>query len=115
MGGSEWGNSYWGDCRSNAVVKHQQDQAGYPTSGVSTTPHYERACFYATHGGRRDVGIVYVIDVGRCLSLGVTMFLVKAHALESSVPQDDEVILVAQDFGDLPQDIVVDTTKVRNR
>lgn len=63
-GRAEWGNAYWGECEANAVVEHQQHQEGYSTSGISTTPHLNRAIFYATHDGKYSYGYVYVIDEG---------------------------------------------------
>ena len=58
-GEAEWGNSYWGENSANAVIDHQKNQAGLPTSGVSTTPHIDRAIVYATHGGRYKDGFIF--------------------------------------------------------
>src|SRR4051812_39581296 len=61
-GRAEWGNAFWGENVENAVIEHQQHQAGYPTSGISTTPFLDRAKFYATGGGKLPHGYIYVVD-----------------------------------------------------
>ena len=76
-GRAEYGNSFWGKCAENAVVEHQLHQAGYPTSGVSTTPHLSRAIFYATQDGKYPNGFVYVIDESQCQIHNVTIHIVK--------------------------------------
>jgi hypothetical protein len=111
-GRSEWGNCYWGECEANAVVEHQQHQAGYPTSGISTTPHLARAIYYATHGGKYSFGYVYIIDEGLCQIHEVTIYKVTDHVPSPSIPEDDEVILVAHDFGVIPCALVIEIRKV---
>lgn len=111
-GRAEWGNSFWGECEANAVVEHQQHQAGYPTSGVSTTPHLNRAIFYATHGGKYSYGFVYVIDETLCQIHNVTIYVVKDIVPSPSIPEDDEIILVAHDFGMLPRALVIEIKNV---
>lgn len=47
-----------GENEVNAVLRHQIDPpAGFPTAGVSTTPHSDRAEYYATYGrtGSQDM------------------------------------------------------------
>jgi hypothetical protein len=111
-GRAEWGNSYWGECEENAVVEHQQHQAGYPTSGISTTPHLERAIYYATKDGKYSFGYVYVIDETKCQSHKVSVYEVKDIVPIPSVPEDDEVVLVASDFGELPRELIIEIKKV---
>ena len=112
-GKSEWGNSYWGANAKNAVVEHQRNQAGFPTSGVSTTTSPERAAFYATHGGKHAKGHVYVIDRSRLKEHGVTEFVVSAIVPRPSVPQDEEVILVARDNGPIPRELVLEVRDIQ--
>lgn len=109
---AEWGNAFWGESPGNAVIEHQQHQAGFPTSGVSTTPHLERAIFYATHGGKYCRAFVYVIDRSQCGALGVSEFIVNDVVPLPSVAEDDEVILVAGDFGPLPGALIVEVREV---
>jgi hypothetical protein len=111
FGQDEWGNCYWGDSPLNAVVEHQRHQVGYPTSGVSTTPHFERAHFYATRGGELLAGFIYVIDTKLCTYHDVTLYVVNDVVPQPSVVVDDEVILVAKDFGVIPSAVIVDVIR----
>lgn len=111
FGRDEWNNCFWGDSSLNAVVEHQRHQAGYPTSGVSTTLHLERARFYATRGGEFLAGYIYVIDRNLCHSCGVTLYVVNDIVPQPSIVEDDEVILVAQDFGVIPFGVVIDVVR----
>ena len=106
FGRAEWGNAFGGENVENAVIEHQQHQAGYSTSGVSTTPILERAKFYATNGGKYPRGYVYVINAGVLKHFGVTAYVVREIVPMPSIPEDEEVILVAQDFGPLPKQII---------
>ncbi len=101
----------YGSSQTNAVIRHQLNQEGFPTSGVSTTPLLERARFYATGGGN-NTGYVYKIDRSILQLHDVKEFVVSNFAAYPSVPEDQEVILVAPDFGILPEAIVVDVFDV---
>ena len=109
---AQWDNAYWGESEQNAVIEHQQHQAGYPTSGISTTPHFARATFYATHGGKYSTGYIYVIDRSQCESLGVSVYVVNEIVPFPSVVHDDEVVLVAKDFGALPRSLIIEVRKI---
>lgn len=100
-----------GSSETNAVIRHQLNQEGFPTSGVSTTPHFERAKFYATHNGKRT-GYVYKIDRSLLAGHNVREFVVSEFAKRPSIPEDEEVILGASDFGPLPEEIVVQVIPV---
>jgi hypothetical protein len=106
FGKAEYGNSFWGCNEKNAVVEHQLHQAGYATSGISTTPHFKRAMIYASHEGKFTKGYVYEIDTDYCEKLGISVYVVSEIVPSPSIPEDDEVILVAKDFGELPIKIV---------
>ena len=97
----------------NAVIRHQLGQAGFPTSGVSTTPHFERARFYATGGGLHAAGYVNKIDRELLAANGVYEFIIAEYATNPSVPEDDEVILVASGHRELPAVIVVEVISVQ--
>lgn len=105
-GRSEYGNSYYGNNEQNAVVEHQLHQAGYATSGISTTPNIERAKFYATRGGKWESYFVYEIDTADCERLEVQIFVVSSFVPSPEIPVDEEVILVAKEFGELPKEII---------
>lgn len=112
FGRDEWGNCFWGDSPLNAVVEHQRHQAGYPTSGVSFTPHLERAYFYATCGGKHQNGYIYTVKPHICHTHSVQLFVVNDIVPQPSVIHDDEVILVASDFGTLPSEIIINVIRI---
>jgi len=102
-----------GESDVNAVLRHQIDQhAGFPTAGVSTTPFYDRAEHYATHGHSGQPGYVLKIDCELLSHYGVRTYRVRGVVPAPSIPEDDEVILVAEDGGSLPAAIVVQRTEV---
>lgn len=113
-----WGNSYWGDAsvwggsERNAVILHQRDSSKYPSSGISTTPVFETAVNYATHNGKYGSGYVYMIDTNLLQTSGVTAYPVDQHAVKPRIPSDQEVILVAGQFGALPEEIIVQVIEV---
>lgn len=111
-GHSEWGNAFCGENSANAVIEQQLHQAGYATSGISTTPHIERAKFYATHGGTLNAGYVYVIDRSLCQKYSVSVYEVATIVPHPSIPEDEEVVLVAKEYGCLPKEIVVEIQEI---
>ncbi len=102
----------FGESDRNAVIMHQRNSSKHPTSGISTTPIYENAVRYATHDGKHESGYVYKIDSTLLEAHGVTAYFVDQHAVKPQIPEDQEVILVARDFGELPDEIIVDVKEV---
>ena len=102
----------YGESERNAVIMHQQNSSEYPTSGVSTTPIFENAVRYATHDGRYSSGVVYKIDISLLAQYAVTAYPVSEHATKPAIPGDEEIILVASDFGVLPDGVIVDVVEV---
>lgn len=102
----------YGSSETNAVIRHQLNQEGFPTSGVSTTPFFERARYYAL-GKDTSTGYVYKIDRSLLQQHGVSEFVVSSFAKFPSVPEDHEVILVSSDFGELPSEIIIEVIAVR--
>jgi alanyl-tRNA synthetase len=102
----------YGNTDANAVQKHQLNQAGFPTPGISTTPIYDRAAFYATAGGQHQTGYVYKINRQALRRHGVQEFVVNEFTTTSSVPEDQEVILVVSSGGGLPDAVVTETIKI---
>jgi len=90
----------------NATLRHQLRQEGYPTSGISTTPSFDRARFYATRGGT-VAGYIYTIDRSLFDQHGIRVFVVADIVPHPSVPEDQEVVLVAGDGGKLPPEVIV--------
>jgi hypothetical protein len=102
----------YGASPTNAVIRHQLNQESFPTSGVSTTPHLDRAKLYARGRGGTESGVVYRIDRALLAIHGVTEYAVSEYAKQPSVPEDEEVILVGADSGPLPDAIVVEVVEV---
>ena len=109
--GSGW---TYGNTKANAVLKHQLNQAGFPTSGISTTPIYDRAAFYAIAGGRHQEGYVYKINRTALADHGVEEFVVADFTPAPSVPEDQEVILVVSSGGGLPGAVVAELIKIKS-
>lgn len=103
-----WGDVQWGITEGNAALRHQWQQTGLPTSGISTTPVINRAGYYARCGGRKSSGYVIVIDRRLLHHQGVPEYAVADYVRNSAVPADYEVVLVARDGGALPAAIVAD-------
>jgi hypothetical protein len=112
------GDHYWGDgstfgeSTANAVIQHQRDSSKNPTSGVSTTPSIENARQYAAHKGKYLSGYVYKIDTELLEKYEVSAYSVSEHAVAPAIPDDEEVILVAKDFGPLPNEIIIEVFEI---
>lgn len=104
----------YGSSQTNAVIRHQLNQEGFPTSGVSTTPKLERAKIYAQGPYGKEPGVVYRIDRISLDCHKVKQYVVAEYAKFPSVPEDEEVILVSADCDPLPADIVAEVIKVEN-
>ena len=100
-----------GSSVTNAIRRHELRQEGFPTAGLSTTPSFERARFYATRGGTQP-GYVLKIDRAALQQAGVTEYIVRDWVREPSAPEDHEVILVTADHGRLPAHVVVKIIEV---
>jgi hypothetical protein len=110
--GFKYGEITYGKSAKSAIVAHQKDSSAFPSSGVSTTPVFENAKAYALHKGKYKSGYVFKIDTERFESAGVTAWDVSKYAPTPAIPEDKEIILVAEDFGALPKDIVVEIIEV---
>ena len=95
-----------GERPEHAVRAQQWEREDrYPTSGVSTTPHRQRAEYYARH--HRTIAS---IAVDRLAASGIQMFRVSDHIDPSLIfaPEDDEVILVCPGAECFPREIIAD-------
>jgi hypothetical protein len=113
--GGDWyfgDGSVFGESQANAVIQHQRDSEKSPGPGVSTTPSFENAKMYATHAGKYASGYVFRIDTETLEGYEVSAYVVAEHATIPAIPSDEEVILVAKDFGALPIGIVVEIVEV---
>ena len=100
----------WSFC----VLTFFQCSGAFPTAGIATTPHFDRAKFYALGGQTHSVGFVYKLDRELFASNGVREFIVAQYTVHPAVPQDDDVILVASELGELPDGIIVEVLRVTN-
>ena len=101
-----------GESEQNAAINHQT--GGQSDAGISTTPIFERAKYYATHINESVTtdGYVYVIDRSKLDKFKVEQEIVSELVEFPRYPEDEEVILVAKDRGNLPIAIVVETREV---
>jgi hypothetical protein len=106
------GSATFGPSETNAVLRHELRQEGFPSSGISTTPFFERAEYYATSGGKRSIGHVLKFDRAVVLKHAIREYVVADWIPSPSAPEDNEVILVAQDCGPLPDFIVLEVINV---
>ena len=106
--GAYWDSGItWDSTEADAVIRHQFNQAGFPTSGISTTPHLERAALYARGKDGFSQGFVYKMARAELGQHGVREFVVANYARFPSVPEDDEIILVMPDLLQLPKELVL--------
>lgn len=103
-----------GDASINSVVFHQWRQLGLPTSGVSFTPFWERAKFYAFSGGRNLEGYIFKISVKKLIEASVLVYKVNDLVPHPAVPDDDEHILVARDCKEISEQVIVSVRKVQH-
>ena len=100
------------DSERKSLIGHQENSNVFKTSGVSFTPHYKRALYYAFHNNKFDEGYVIAVDRDRFIKYSITEFIVKEKAtkyyFDVKFPEDDEVILVHKDDGELPKGIITD-------
>lgn len=102
-----------GPSTQNAVLGHQLNSAIFHTSGISTTPIFERAKHYATNDdGRSSLGYVFKLDRKLFERFGIEEYIVSRWVEKPSKPEDDEVILVAQDLKELPVQVIVEIIEV---
>ena len=101
----------WDSTSTNAVIRHQLNQEGFPTSGISTTPHFERAVIYTRGRSGTSGGYVFKIDRTSLHHHGVTEFVVSQFCVPS-IPEDDEIVLVAPNMLHLPPAVVVEVIKI---
>ncbi|MDD5692190.1 MAG: hypothetical protein PHP10_03315 [Candidatus Omnitrophica bacterium] len=106
------GEGIIGDSKDNTIIGHQHDSSRFSSSGVSTTPFFERAKIYATFNGKRKNGFVYKIDRILLTENGVVEYRVADYTQYPKIPEDNEVVLVGNNNGTLPQKIVIEVISV---
>lgn len=102
-----------GDAPINSVIFHQWAQLGLPTSGVSSTPFEDRAEFYALSGGDNLEGYVFKLSINELINASVTIYKVNELVPSPAIPDDNEHILVADNFEAIPEKAIVSISKVQ--
>ena len=103
-----------GESDLNTVIFHQWEQKGLPTSGVSSSPNIDRARFYALDGGNAKKGHIFKLSIKELIKCGVSIYRVNDLVPIPAIPDDDEHILVAKDFGQIPELAIINVVVVGN-
>lgn len=119
FGMKKWGTFKFGksdeESERRSLIDHQE---GTKTSGVSFTPIFERAKYYALGNGKYKSGYIFVVDSNLLQNNKVTPFRIKDKAItydfKVKIPEDDEVILVSFDDKELSSNIIVEIIKVNS-
>ncbi len=89
------------------AVRHHQN--GFPTKGISTTPHLEIAKKYSR------AGVIIKINFSNLEEHGIKAYIVKdwlKFPEDIIKPEDDEIILVMQDSTVFPKDLIQEVIKI---
>lgn len=106
------GSAIAGPSIQNAVLGHQINSKKFPTSGISTTPIFDRAKYYATNGGRFSLGYVFKLDRKLFERFGIEEYIVSEWVENPNKPEDEEVILVSESLKELPSQVIVKIMEV---
>lgn len=89
--------------RIEHAVREHQWCGKYPTSGISTSPLFDRAAFYG-----RSTGVVVEIDTTTFGELGIAAYKVSDYVDDEFIvcPEDQEIILCYREGQPLPQEAV---------
>ena len=89
--------------RVEHAVREHQWCGKYITSGISTSPLFERASIYGA-----QTGVVVEIDTTKFVELGVEAYKVADHVDPEFVvcPEDQEVILCYREGESLPREVI---------
>lgn len=89
--------------RIEHAVREHQWSGRYPTSGISTSLLFERACFYGA-----QTRVVVEIDTARFGELGIAAYKVSDYVDHEFIvcPEDQEVILCYNEGQPLPHQVI---------
>ena len=96
----------------NSVILHQWDQAGIPTSGISTSSDIDRAKVYALNKGEYNKGYIFKLSIEKLVSNGVKIYRVNDLVPDPAVPEDDEHVIVSDDFGSIPDCAILEVIEI---
>jgi hypothetical protein len=102
-----------GETEEHAVRQHQWQQKGYPTRGISTTPHLERAKYYA-HENKIIVRINRSLLRENQIKEYVVNDLLGPFPQDIACPEDDEVILVQNQNSEWSKSIIDQVLRLDN-
>ena len=98
----------------NKVRQHQWKQDGLSTHGISTTPHLERAEFYAQKNR-----VIVKIDTSLFEKYGIASYdvndILKHKPDDIAEKEDNEIILTYREIGEFPCEIIVDIIRPQAR
>jgi hypothetical protein len=87
------GSGTHGESERNAVLGHQINSKDFKTSGISMTPHIERAKYYALYCKENSFGYVLEFDTTNFDNSEYEFIIVSDIVMSPNVPEDSEVIL----------------------
>jgi hypothetical protein len=91
------GSATFGSSILNAVNGHQICSKKFRTSGISTTPFWERARLYALEDGTYTKGVIFEININDIIMEEIELFEVNKFILNPKVKEDNEVIIKRKD------------------
>jgi len=101
-----------GETEEHAVRQHQWQRNGFPTSGVSTTPHFEIAKKVYAKRNR----VIVKINCQLFSKYGIKEYVVKEYLgkfpEDIAAPEDDKIILAKEDGGSFPKEIIEEVIKI---
>lgn len=103
-----------GESGLNSVILHQWDQAGIPTSGISTSPDIERAKVYAFNDGKYNKGYIFKLSIEKLKDNGVKIYRVNDLIPYPAIPEDDEHVIVSEDFGSIPTSAILEVIEIKS-
>lgn len=103
-----------GESNLNTVIFHQWEQKSFPTSGVSSSPNIKCARFYALCGGKAKKGYIFQLSIKELIKCDVSIYRVNDLVPFPAALADNEHILVAKDFGNIPELAIINIAPVRN-
>ncbi|PSW04110.1 hypothetical protein C9J01_28555 [Photobacterium rosenbergii] len=95
---------------ANTVHTHEYGGNGDPTSGLSTSPHFEVAKKYALNKGKYESGTVIKLSRKVLLDCGVQIFRVSDLVESPAVPEDDEYWIWFD--GKFPENAILEEIRV---
>lgn len=104
------GSATYGKSHRNAVVGHQIDSSHFKTSGISTTPHIERAKYYALHNNK--TGYILEFDTEKINKNEYELIIISEKVKSPNIPEDSEIILRRYDNNPIPFKLITNIRKI---